>query len=174
MHVYLLRHGAAAPGAAGRPDAERPLTEAGVCALRTACRVYAGLMEPPAVVVSSLLLRARQTADILAAALPTPPERRQVGELDPAADPDRALRLAQASVLEGRSIALVGHEPHLGALLGALLWGGRAGAIPLRKGMMVAMEITEPASMSARLCWILGEDAARRLARAGGGGDRTG
>lgn len=164
MHVYLLRHGAAAPGTPGRTDAERPLTEPGVRDLRAACRIYAALMEPIEILVSSPLLRARQTAEILAAALPATPRRREAGELEPGADPDRALRLAQASALEGASVAFVGHEPHLGGLLGALLLGGRGSAIPLRKGMMVAVEVAEPTSMAGRLRWALDQDSALRVA----------
>ena len=71
MRIFLLRHGIAAGHSAGglRTDSERPLTEEGVEELREACDRYALHLPTPDRIVSSPLLRARQTAEIVARAV---------------------------------------------------------------------------------------------------------
>ena len=63
MRVFLVRHAEAAPG---EPDELRPLTAAGRDAARELGERLAG--EQPTVVVSSPLLRARETAELIARA----------------------------------------------------------------------------------------------------------
>jgi phosphohistidine phosphatase len=60
MRLYLCRH---AHAAAGEPDELRPLTPAGFEAARTLGSALAASAPPPALVLSSPLLRARQTAE---------------------------------------------------------------------------------------------------------------
>ena len=61
--VYLCRHAKAAPG---DPDELRELTSKGVDQARGLGRELAASTDPPAIVLTSPLLRARQTAEIVA------------------------------------------------------------------------------------------------------------
>ncbi len=68
--MVLLRHGTAVPhGAAGLDDADRPLIAAGEREARDAGRALRALHLRPARVVTSPLVRARQTAQLAAAEL---------------------------------------------------------------------------------------------------------
>lgn len=103
MRVHLCRHAQAAPG---EPDDLRELTRKGVEQARALAERLAALPEPPTAVLSSPLVRARQTADAIAEALGTTTEPRD--ELFPGATV-ASLRRA----LAGRqgSVAVVGHQP---------------------------------------------------------------
>jgi phosphohistidine phosphatase len=90
VRVYLVRHAEAAPGSR---DELRPLTPGGRAAARElGTRLAADRVRPDAV-LSSPLLRARQTAAELARALAADPETDE--RLAPGADAD-ALRAAVA------------------------------------------------------------------------------
>ncbi|HWH77607.1 MAG TPA: phosphohistidine phosphatase SixA, partial [Candidatus Binatus sp.] len=71
MNLYLMRHGIAV--AANDPavghDSERPLTNKGVKRMRRAARGLRRLKIPFDAILTSPVLRARQTAEIVAAAL---------------------------------------------------------------------------------------------------------
>jgi len=163
MLVYLLRHGTAEGQAPGQSDAQRPLTADGRDRLQRACRVYRRLLQPLDVLRSSPLLRAQQTAKILADELrhdhvDTEPL------LVPEARPQASIDLLQADLFRGaQAVALVGHEPHLGSLLGLLLGGSERFAVPLKKGMLVAVEIDTAATMLGRLQFALGQRLAGAL-----------
>lgn len=161
MRIYLLRHGDAADlGPNG--DDERPLTKAGIEKLTAACRTYAVLIGEPERIVSSPLLRARQTAAILAEACGYRGEAEQDPILVPGGEPGLALELLRVEPVD--SIVLVGHEPHLGSLFGLLLTGSEQHAVPLKKGMLVGLEMETPRSLVARLLFALSQRAARELA----------
>src|SRR5216117_2188783 len=75
FELYLVRHGLAEErGDAWPDDAKRPLTEKGMASMRKEARALARLGVVLDVVLSSPLVRTRQTAEIVAAALdPRPP-----------------------------------------------------------------------------------------------------
>lgn len=115
MLLFLVRHARATERSPERPDASRPLTPAGrrrfAAEVRGARRLgwrFDRLYHSP-------LLRAVQTAELLHPLLSGP--TRVLPGL--AAAPDEAL-LAD---LDGERVALVGHQPHLGALLAWLTTG---------------------------------------------------
>jgi phosphohistidine phosphatase len=112
MRVHLCRHGQAAPG---EPDDLRELTPKGFEQARSLGERLARLAEPPTAVLSSPLVRARQTADAIAEALGTTNEPRD--ELLPGATV-ASLRRA----LAGRHgpVAVVGHQPDCSDIAAAL------------------------------------------------------
>ena len=118
MRVILVRHAKADPGT---PDELRPLTSAG----RDDARMLGDLLaeRQPNAVLTSPLLRARETADAIAAAagLTAVVDER----LAPGADLD-ALR----AVVEGRgeTVIVVGHQPDCGEI--ALALSGRELSFP--------------------------------------------
>src|SRR6476659_9837844 len=112
MRVLIVRHAEAAPGT---PDELRPLTAAGrEHARRLGDELRASGFTPDAVVTSPLL-RARETAAALALAPPTVDER-----LAPGAAPND-VRAAAAG--RGETIVVVGHQPDCGRAVAALTGG---------------------------------------------------
>ena len=71
MNIYLMRHGIAAArdDASVKHDGERPLTAKGTKRMRKAAKGILRLAVPFDCVLTSPLLRARQTAEVLARAL---------------------------------------------------------------------------------------------------------
>ena len=115
MKVVLVRHAEAAPG---KPDELRALTPAGYeQARRLGERLRADGVEPDAVLTSPLV-RARETADGLGLGEPEP-----VDALAPGATADD-LRAAVAG--RGHTIVVVAHQPDCSRITAAL----RGGAEP--------------------------------------------
>lgn len=101
MRLFLVRHAEAAPG---EPDELRPLTPAGRAVARDLGERLAA--EQPAAVISSPLLRARETAEQIARAAGLTPEADE--RLAPGATADDL----QAAVADrGDTVVAVGHQP---------------------------------------------------------------
>jgi len=115
MRVFLVRHGEAAQMS---PDGERPLTAAGrdeVARLAAWCAAHG---VAPAEIRHSGLLRAAQTAEILAARLSPNTAARKVRGLAP---DDDAAPLAAELVHETHAVLLVTHMPLVGELAALLV-----------------------------------------------------
>lgn len=108
MQVVLVRHAEAAPG---EPDELRPLTPRG----RAQARALARVMPRPDAILSSPLLRARETAELLGAAFDVPPDPDE--RLAPGATAD-GVRAAVAG--RGETVVVVGHQPDVGLVAAAL------------------------------------------------------
>ncbi len=178
MRLLLVRHGIAAerPEHDG-PDATRPLTAAGRKKTREAAAGLAALGLAPRVVLSSPLVRARETAALVAAALDVS-DVRETEALEPGADPFLLLaelaRLPGADPGGGRDdeedadlVAAVGHLPHLDALIAHALAPGLPPVTSLKKAGAALLELpaVRPAGGGARLCWLLEPRQLRSLAR---------
>jgi phosphohistidine phosphatase len=165
MWIYLLRHGVAADAEPGQADADRALTEEGWKRLRRAAPAWRRLVPPPDAVCVSPLRRAQETAQVFVEAVRWKGELRVEPDLVPGAAASVLLRWLEGESLAGTgAIALVGHEPHLGYLLGALLTGHPRQPIPLKKGMLVAVETPATTSLTAELRFVLSSKAAGELA----------
>jgi phosphohistidine phosphatase len=112
MRLYLVRHAEAAPG---EPDELRPLTPEGRSQARALGeRLAADGVEVDALLTSPLL-RARQTGDELADALGVD------GEPDERLAPGATLELVRAAVGDrGESVLVVGHQPDCGQIAAAI------------------------------------------------------
>jgi phosphohistidine phosphatase len=117
MTIYLVRHGAARPDT---DDASRPLSERGRAEIERVARLVAVLHPPVAEILHSGLLRARQTAEILAAVLAPTRGVRAAGGLAPGDEPGVAAAECESAA---EPVLLVGHMPHLGRLASRLLIG---------------------------------------------------
>jgi phosphohistidine phosphatase len=112
--VVLMRHGEALPTFA---HPERPLTRHGRAEVAVAGRYIAERFPEVSEIRHSRLLRARQTAEIVAQELAVSgPGRPPLCEaaLDPAADP---VAIAEDLALDPRPVVLVGHIPLLDRLV---------------------------------------------------------
>ena len=121
MRVYLVRHAEAAPG---DPDELRPLTAAGRQAAHDLGERLARDGVQPAAVISSPLLRARETAVELGRALGCEPESDEL--LAPGATAD-SVRASVAG--RGAEVVVVGHQPDCG-LIAAEISGGEPPRFP--------------------------------------------
>ena len=152
MQLYLLRHGIAEDNFEG-PDADRPLSKEGRHKLKEAIPAIGKLTEGVELIFSSPLLRARQTAELVAESLPARHEVRSVPELQPQVRPSTLLTLLAKLPLSA-SVLLVGHEPLMGFLAAALL-GAAEGSLEFKKGALCAIECEhEPGYGAGKLLWF--------------------
>jgi phosphohistidine phosphatase len=117
MDFYLVRHGEAK---AEREDPQRPLSDRGRWEVENVARAAAAKGVRISQILHSDKLRAKQTAEILAASLIPRLGLRQVQGLSP--DDDPLIVKAELEVA-GESLMLVGHLPHMGRLASLLISG---------------------------------------------------
>ncbi len=126
MRLFLLRHGIAIdqddPGCPD--DRERYLTKVGIEKTERACRGLASLGFQPQAVISSPLVRARQTAELAVSALGFEGEIEQDEALAWMYPPPKFL--ARLSRRTESGILVTGHAPHLDDLVGLLCGSERA------------------------------------------------
>ena len=130
MRVFLCRHAAAGPG---DPDELRELSAEGVEQARALGQRLAGRIEAPALVVSSPLLRARQTAAEIGRATGAPVRIDEA--LAPGATADALVRALDG---EQGPVATVGHQPDCSEI--ALTLIGRDPGFPVAG--MIELELT--------------------------------
>ena len=147
-----MRHGEAG---SAEDDARRPLTPAGRAAIeRVAWRVAMASVRPDAIYHSGIL-RAQQTAEILARHLGVPENVRRRDGLQPE-DPvppvaEWLLRLTQ----EDHGLALVGHLPFLDRLASVLLVGeSHAQVLNFQPGTLVNLT-PRPGGGGFSVSWML-------------------
>ncbi len=152
--LYLIRHGLAEErGDAWPDDSKRPLTDEGISRMRKAARGLARLGVTVDVVLSSPLVRARQTAEIVAAGLDPRPALVNIDSLAP--DGSYAAIVADLEK-HGRKtrIALVGHEPAVGELAARLI--GSRHPLELKKGAVCRIDLDQiPPGGPGDLRWLL-------------------
>jgi len=155
FHLYLVRHAVAEErGPAWPDDSQRPLSAEGAKRWRREATGLVAIDARPDLILTSPYTRARQTADLLAAAFAKKPKVVELPALEPGVKPREVLRALQP---EGRiaSVALVGHEPDLGELA-ALLVGFKT-APEFKKGGVARIDVAilPPPAGSGRLySWL--------------------
>jgi phosphohistidine phosphatase len=151
--LYFLRHGDAGSTASGMADDDRPLTEAGIAALRAAGPLWRRLNLRPDVVLTSPLARARQTADLLCEAVGGRPVI--ADGLRPGASWGNMAR-EMAAHADARRVLFVGHEPDLSSAVTEL---SGAGSVRIRKGSLVCLEFYGiPEAGAGEVAWLLDPD----------------
>lgn len=156
MDLYIIRHAEAqALGEGGiKEDAERPLTEQG----HAQCRQLAAALMRHGVrldrIVTSPLLRARQTTDGLLQDLAVPkPLLHICDHLAPGGKRRKLTRFLRG--LDSPSAAIVGHMPDL-ADYAAWLIGSRKAQIDLAKAGVACIHFDdEPKKAEGTLTWIV-------------------
>ena len=162
MDIYVVRHAIAAERGPEWPDdTERPLVERGVARFKEAVDGLVWLDAVIDEIFTSSLVRARQTADLLSAGLPARPPVRVLEQLAPGHSPQETLRQL-AHETRKRRVALVGHEPGLGDLIGHLV--GMKTSVPMKKGGVcrIDVESLSPARPGV-LVWLLTPKILRKL-----------
>jgi phosphohistidine phosphatase len=152
--LFLIRHGIAEErGDAWPDDAKRPLSEDGIERFQKSARGLARLDVWIDVVLTSPLVRARQTADIVASAFDPRPSIITIESLAPGGGYASLLTDLEKHARKTR-IALVGHEPGIGEL-GARLIGSRH-SFEFKKGAVCRIDVDEiPPVSPGDLRWFL-------------------
>ncbi|MBI2883943.1 MAG: phosphohistidine phosphatase SixA [Candidatus Methylomirabilis oxyfera] len=147
---YLVRHGGSK---SEREDPAKPLSDHGREEVMRVAGYVASIGVEVAEIRHSDRLRARQTAEILAEYLLPRLGIREVDGLAPGADPDRVRAELEAAE---EPLMLVGHLPHLGRLISALVLGNsETEIIRPDTATMICLVKTEG---SFRLLWVLTPD----------------
>lgn len=180
MKLYLVRHGVAYDhGDPAFPnDDDRPLTPEGRKRFRKAAAGLLELVDPPAVILTSPLPRASQTAEILQQACGDPTRIASCDAMRPGGSFEQVLAdcAAQAGadaattdgggnpVLE-RGIAVVGHAPSIGLLAAWLINGDSASfALELDKGGTACISFDGlPDAGFGSLEWLVTQRILRKL-----------
>jgi phosphohistidine phosphatase len=151
--LYLVRHAIAAErGEAWPDDTKRPLTSKGTSRMREVAKGLRDLRVSIDVILTSPLVRAKQTAEILAAGLDPSPPVAVVAALAPGVSPAKAIH-ALPAFHKMRRIAIVGHEPDLGELAAWLI--GAKSPLPFKKGGVCRIDIgATPAPGRGQLIWM--------------------
>ena len=152
--LYLIRHGVAEErGDAWPDDSKRPLTEDGTSRMRKAARGLSRLGVAFDIVFTSPLVRARQTAEIVAGGLAPRPALVNIESLAPDAGYAALMADLEKHARKPR-IALVGHEPDIGELAARLVGSRRA--IEFKKGAICRIDLDEiPPSGPGQLRWFV-------------------
>lgn len=150
MRIYLVRHAKAVDRQNGIPEERRFLTDEGRTAFRQTARRLARKGIEPEIIFTSPLIRAVQTAEILASALRFEGPVAVTSELEPGFNKDGLVRLL-TGLSATREIALVGHEPDLSVLAETLTEPREP--VVLKKGDLLALDIDPDFKDPARLVW---------------------
>ena len=150
--LYLVRHAIAEPrGSAWPDDTKRPLTHRGMARMREAVTGLDAMGVEIDLVLTSPLVRAHQTAEILARGLTSVPTVTVTNALIPGQPPARMVEALSGQ--RSRSVALVGHEPGLGELAAWLV--GARDALPFKKGGVCRIDLPSwPPVPPGQLVWF--------------------
>lgn len=164
--LLVLRHAIAFPRDASRwpDDSQRPLTAEGVRRARRAAAGFKRLGKGPAFVMTSPLVRARDTAKIFAQAARWP-EAVECDALAPDGEVEEVLAALRERGGKAGCAAVIGHQPHLGRLVALCLRGGpQPEAIELKKSAIACLQFEGPPRAGrAVLEWLLAPRILRRL-----------
>lgn len=165
MRLLIIRHAPAgdrdAWEAEGQDDRKRPITPDGKKQMRRAVAGLSTLVPEIDVLATSPLIRAMQSADLLASQYRC--KAVTVDALEPERDPEELVQWLKEQRANS-TIAVVGHEPHLSTLIGFLMAGKRASFVTLKKAGTALLELADPPRPgSAALDWLLTPRVLRRL-----------
>jgi phosphohistidine phosphatase len=159
MNLYLLRHGIAAAGDEPgiESDGERPLTPKGIKRMRKEAKGLRRLGIVFDAILTSPLVRARQTAEIVAEILSLESQLQEISGLAPESSVENLL-FGLTRFQNRDHLLLVGHQPLLGKTAAFLLHGNERSSldIELKKGGLCAIEIDSlPPDEPGTLHWLL-------------------
>jgi phosphohistidine phosphatase len=156
MNIYLVRHAKALPvdGERITADEDRPLSELGLHQVALLARGFQRLGVPLDTVLTSPLVRARQTAEELVRRLGR--TDLEVRECDPLAPGGLAKKLMKfIRTLGSEHAVLVGHQPDLGEHA-AYLIGSKKARVAFAKGGAACIACDRPPRKGAgTLLWLI-------------------
>lgn len=165
INLYLIRHGDAETD---KPDEVRSLTQIGRETVQKVAKLITKRAEPPAIILCSPLKRAVETAEFFAKGWKVKVERVEWlrADVEPSVVIEELRNYFETFILRAspdvrrdesrsQSVALVGHLPNLGLLMGVLLWGLPPKEIVIPKAGVAYLTLSAPEPASARLKWLV-------------------
>lgn len=163
LELYLIRHGIAAERGDEYPDdSKRPLTNQGISRLRKEAKALAELGVEFDQILTSPLVRTRQTADILGESMKSKPPVTNSDALAPAGTPAAVIQDLAKIAKKGSRVALVGHEPNMGELAARLI--GARSPMEFKKGAIcrIDFDVLPPKGLG-QLQWFVPPRMLRKL-----------
>ena len=154
MRLYFLRHGEADWPNWDKSDDERPLTDSGKKEMRKVAKFLCRLDIPLDDILSSPLVRARQTADFVADKFKL--NVHEQAALGGGFNVSRLKELVQQYPVD--NLMIVGHEPSFSDVIGALTGGD----CKMSKGGVALVDLDEK-EMKGRLLWLFPPKIAKIL-----------
>jgi len=168
MELFLLRHGIAVERGDldYQNDADRPLTAKGRRELRQTAAALRKMKLGFDLILSSPILRARQTAEIIAAELKLVKRLEFSDDLKHGGDVKRMVAELNRRKPAPEKVLLVGHEPDMGELIALFVTGKTDAGFALKKGGLAKLEIVRKLSAGrcAILNWLLTPKLMERMA----------
>jgi phosphohistidine phosphatase len=150
MKIYFLRHGIAAePEDWKGNDYDRPLTSEGRERMAQEAKAIRKLDLKLDAILTSPLVRAKDTAEIVAR------ELKVVSKEDARLADDFDVSSLE-EILQGcadlKALMLVGHEPSFSGVVGRLIGEAR---LDLKKGGLACVELPDASTMTGELHWLI-------------------
>ena len=146
MDIYLIRHGIAAERELYQEDSQRPLTQKGIEKTTLVAQKLAKLGLKFEQILTSPLVRAYQTAEIL--------QKADLSQKTTIFEPlspngniqewlDWLVKEYAPNTHAQKKIALVGHQPDLGDWVEMLVWGSVREQITVKKAGVIGLTISD-------------------------------
>ncbi|MBE9177284.1 phosphohistidine phosphatase SixA [Oculatella sp. LEGE 06141] len=155
IELYLIRHGIAAERDTYANDGARPLTETGQHKTQRIAQRFRELELQFDLILTSPLVRARQTAEILQQT-GLSPTLEQSSYLEPDGDFNGWVHWLQQWQPKNSCLALVGHEPDLGEWAERLVWGDTKQRLILKKAGIIGLLLPQTGSPvgNSQMFWL--------------------
>jgi phosphohistidine phosphatase len=161
MRLLIVRHAIAVPhGTPEVPEEARPLTPRGDRRFREAARGLARICGRPDVLLSSPLVRARQTADIAAEAWGKVKVREEAAL---AGGSFEKIAAALDKHADKKLVAIFGHEPDVSSVVARLLGTSASERLTFKKGGAALVDVPGPMADGGALIWYLPPRVLRSL-----------
>jgi phosphohistidine phosphatase len=164
VKLIIVRHGIAVPReTAGVPDEERQLTDEGIRKMSEAALGYRALGFTSRLILTSPLLRSRQTAEILRKTFGRNAKVQICDALSPEQGREGVYEaISKHSELE--ALTLVGHQPSLGEIAAEIAFGSASRCLDLRKGGGCGIDVVRLVPHpEGTLEWLLPASLIRRV-----------
>jgi phosphohistidine phosphatase len=153
MILYHLRHGEAVPPNGTITDAARTLSDRGRADIERAGGLLSRLTPPVTRILTSPLVRAVQSAEILSRTIPSHPAVAQSENLIPGFRVNSLLE--ELARLGEENLVAVGHQPDLTGLISHLLSGSRLN-LEMQPGSLASLEVGPMrGELAGHLRWLL-------------------
>ncbi|SRR5579875_315614 len=163
MDLFIIRHGEAGRSSPAREDSKRSLTIDGENEIREISKGLRALEIEFDHIFTSPLIRARQTAEIVAQTVDHKNGVQDMEELKPEGSKDQLFQKL-SKLKRDSTVLVVGHEPYLSELIVGAISTGQC-KIGLKKGGVARIKVTNilPA-LKGELRWLLTPKHLKRMA----------
>jgi phosphohistidine phosphatase len=163
MRLHLIRHGDANTSTrAWGSDGERPLTTKGHAEARRAGEALTIMGAEPDLVLTSPLVRARQTAEDLCAALGTGLVPNVTDVLAPGAEAATLIEEIATMYPGATEVVCAGHMPDMGHIAAQFAGPGGGRPFRLKTGTLIRIDLD---GRETRIVWMMPPNVIRRLTR---------